>query len=283
MERKWKRALRRALTATGILGLLAATAINLRAEEAPAKDWSVAVGSDVFNKYVWRGILINNDPVAQPSATVSWKGLSLNVWGNVDMTDYMNDNVYGDANNDCGPGRLSEVDYTLSYTHAIGNLSLTGGYIYYQFTNQPLEDTQELFLTAALTDCVPFGIVPTLSLYKDIDQTDGLYANLGLSKAIALHDRVTLDLSAGLGWGNANNNEYYFFATADDNEVEQNAFLDASVGAKLTMTLTDSLSAAASVRYTDFVDQDVNDWCDRNALNSKSGQTVFGVNLTYTF
>ena len=44
-------------------------------------------GSVAFNsKYIWRGFRLDNDPVLQPSITISaFKGWALNVWANFDL------------------------------------------------------------------------------------------------------------------------------------------------------------------------------------------------------
>lgn len=59
-------------------------------------------------------MLQNADPVVQPSATITWNGFCLNVWGSIDTTPYgadTNDVPYADRQ-----GKFEEVDYTLSYS-----------------------------------------------------------------------------------------------------------------------------------------------------------------------
>lgn len=59
------------------------------------------MSADLQSRYVWRGqALGGNAPCLQPAATISWKGLSLDLWGSYSLnsTEYQ------------------ELDWTLSYT-----------------------------------------------------------------------------------------------------------------------------------------------------------------------
>ena len=77
-----------------VVGMLA-TGARAQEEAAAAagdeKPWSIDAALDYNSKYVWRGILVTDDPVLQPSITFAFKGFSLNIWANMDLTD-VNDN-----------------------------------------------------------------------------------------------------------------------------------------------------------------------------------------------
>ncbi len=63
--------------------------------------WSFSTAVDMQSRYVWRGQPLGGEgPSLQPGATVSYKGLSLGVWGayNVSLNDYQ------------------ELDWSVSYT-----------------------------------------------------------------------------------------------------------------------------------------------------------------------
>ena len=79
----------------------------------------------VLSAYIWRGYeQTRNSVVVQPSATVSYKGFSVNVWGNLDTKPYSAANAnYG--------AKYTETDYTVSYSKKFGILQVTPGYIYY--------------------------------------------------------------------------------------------------------------------------------------------------------
>jgi len=50
-------------------------------------DVTVAGTADFYNKYIWRGFLLDDDPVFQPSFTVSATGFAVSGWGNFDLDD----------------------------------------------------------------------------------------------------------------------------------------------------------------------------------------------------
>lgn len=79
-----------------ILSLMA-TSVNLFAEDE--NNFEADVNIDVISTYVWRGQKLD-DAAAQPSLTVSYRGLSLNAWGSASLV---------------GTG-YKEFDLTLAYT-----------------------------------------------------------------------------------------------------------------------------------------------------------------------
>jgi len=81
-------------------------------EDKPTGDATVAV----LSKYVWRGQeLSRNSVVVQPSATVGYKGFSVNVWGNLDTAPY-----YSGTDDISYSNNWTETDVTLSYSKTIG-------------------------------------------------------------------------------------------------------------------------------------------------------------------
>jgi uncharacterized protein (TIGR02001 family) len=148
-------------------------------------------GLDFYSRYIWRGFDLNpdNKPVLQPSVTYSFgdTGFSVNFWGSLSYEDK----------------GLNETDITLSYEFKqIKNISLSVGFIHYgwYFSDDfSFKDhtTQELYVSAGF-DKLP--LKPTLTLYYDINNGEGLYALLGIGHGIKVSDSVTLDLAASLGY-----------------------------------------------------------------------------------
>ncbi len=81
--------------------------------EAPM---TIETSADVgfASKYVWRGILLTDDAISQPSATFAANGISLNVWSSMDMTD-----VNGNDK------EVNELDYTLDYSFDVKSISIS--------------------------------------------------------------------------------------------------------------------------------------------------------------
>jgi uncharacterized protein (TIGR02001 family) len=288
MKREGKHGFTRLLTLVGA-GLVAVSTTHVRAEDsgtpaaagAPESESGFLSGfkarptfsltTDVVNQYVWRGMLQNADPVVQPSATITWNGFSLNVWGSIDPTHYgaeTSDTPYADRQ-----GEFEEVDYTLAYSHSFDAVKVGVGYICYTFPGSPWENTQEVFLSAALTK-VP--LTPTLAAYYDFDEAEGFYVNGSVSHSFTLvKDKLSLGLGAGLGWGDHNMNEFYY-------GVNQNAFSDASVSATLTWNVTSALTVSPYVRYSEIVDGALRD-VRQDLPDSSSAHTVVGIQVGYSF
>lgn len=212
----------------------------VQAQEAP--EVVLETGVDLVNKYVWRGQLLTDDPVVQPSVTLGYGDLSLNVWGSIDTTDV---NEMGGED-----WRLQEVDYTLSYAFApVDGVGMEAGLIYYDFPGTPFDSTQEVYLGMALED-VP--LTPSLTVYYDTDEVEGFYVSLGISHDVALTERLTAGVSAGLAWGDEDYNDAYFGVTDD-------GLNDLSVTASLDYALTSTVSVTGFVGYSELLDSDVED------------------------
>ena len=202
-----------------MVGLVAVTFGSIPAlaeEDAPSASADVAVLTD----YIWRGYHLSEDSIViQPSATVSYKGFSFNLWGNLDTDQYGMD----DSN-------FNETDMTLSYDWSFDTVSMGAGYIYYGLDG---EDTQEFYLTAAL-DTI---LAPSLSIYRDVDTFPGWYFNIGLSHSIAFSDDLALDLSAAFGYLDA---DYYDYS----------ALHDGNVSASMTFGVNKYISVTPMIAYS---------------------------------
>jgi uncharacterized protein (TIGR02001 family) len=224
-----------------ITGLAAVCAVmGLTQGSAQAGDpLSLDISADVATKYVWRGQLITDDPVLQPSATLSGYGFSANVWGNVDFTDV--------NETDGGSFNLREVDYTLSYGFSPSEgLDLEAGIIWYTFPGG--DSTGEVYGSVCLS-AVPLS--PTLAVYYDFDEVDGFYANLGVGHTFELTEKLGLSLGASLGWGDSDYHEFYF------GQAASSSLSDLLLSASLDYTLTERVSVSLYVAYSDLLDSDV--------------------------
>jgi len=145
-------------------------------EEEPKPTASVSV--DFLNQYVWRGYALSDAQkgmVIQPSVTASYRGFSLNVWGNFDTADR---NPVGPEN---GPA-WNETDITLSYTRElVKNLSGTLGVIYYALDK--VDDSFEVY--AGMSYTLPWFTVGVTG-YREISHYPGWWVMLDLSKNIKL-------------------------------------------------------------------------------------------------
>lgn len=232
-------------------------------EAAPSKDWSIGVSADGVSRYVWRGILINEDPVVQPSATLTWKGLSLNVWQSWDTTDQLNHK-----------GKVQETDYTLSYSKTVldGKLTLSGGAILYTFPDAGEYNTTELFASATVNTLLS----PTLAVYKDIDESEGVYITPSISHTITINDKTNVVLGASVGWGDSKNNAFYL---GNDGA----SLADYGLSAQLNYSVTPAFVISPYIKFSDFITGDIRETRDALSSNGKSEQVVVGIKAAYTF
>ena len=160
-------------------------------EEKPAMDATVSA----LNQYVWRGQeQTRNGVVIQPSLTASYKGFSINLWGNLDTNPYSRtDASYS--------GTWTETDFTLSYSKSFGIITAGAGYIYYGFSAPNAEapdpqDAQEIYASIGIITLLS----PTLTVYKEIDHYHQWYFLLGVSHLFKISDAVGLKLSASASY-----------------------------------------------------------------------------------
>ena len=122
------------LMAAALMGSLAMGSSVLAQEAAAtteASDVSVTLDVPVLSAYVWRGQLLVDDPVLQPSLTASKGGFAINWWGNFNLDD----NATGDD------FEFSEHDIGLSYgtTCPLTGADLTFGVVNYDFPNPAID------------------------------------------------------------------------------------------------------------------------------------------------
>ena len=233
-----------------MVGLVALTfgLVPASAEESPVSG-SADIG--LFSQYVWRGYAFSDDSIIiQPSATISYGGFGVNLWGNLD-TDYGDD------------ADFNETDMTLSYDWSYDTVSMGVGYIFYGLEG---EDSQELYFTVGF-DTI---LAPSITIYRDIDAFDGWYISLGVGHSIPLTDEVALDLSASLG--------YY-----DLDDVDYSELHDGSISASITYAVNDYISITPSLAYTFGLSGDAKDDLEAVSADGESDHFIGGVTCSIAF
>lgn len=163
---------------------------------ARSADVAGSASLGVSSKYVWRGITFTDGPVLQPGASAEVSGFTLGIWGNMDLDD---------ANS--LSGRFNEVDYTLDYAFAAGDkATVSVGAILYDFPNTTSAATTELYAKVGFS--APGD--PSVAIYKDVDEVDGLYVSLAGGYGVPIGGERTLDLGLSLGFGDSDHNAFYY-------------------------------------------------------------------------
>ena len=242
---------------------------------AMAKDVVISVETEalVVSKYIWRGLEVNEDPVLQPSLTVAYGGFSFNIWGNMDLTDFGEDECIYTSDCESRAGQFTEIDLTLDYSHSFDKFTLGGGIISYQFPNwDESEDTHEVYVAMSY-DCL---LAPALTIYYDFDEVDGFYANFSVGHSFAINDKVGVDLSGNIGYGDSDYNIAYF-------GVDDRALVDVNCSIALPFQVTDKITITPMLNLTSVVDSDLRDSVESNSCCDNETNIYGGVSVSFLF
>ena len=249
-----------------VAGLLPTT---LKAAEA-------SLDLPVNSAYVWRGQVYNDEPVFEPSLTVSTKyGLSFNTWANFNLTDSLGKDSEKEFN---------EVDLTVSYDVPVEVLDLTVGAVEYTYPHQTIQNddgsvratpgTREVFVTVGKED---LPLSPSASVYYDFDEVNGFYGLVSVSQGFEVTKELSVDATLSLGAANTDYNETYF-------GVDDNALNDGNVKVGASYTFSESISLGGYVMYTYLLDSSIRDAAkDNDAYFNKGDILSGGVSLGYNF
>ncbi|MBN2581969.1 MAG: MipA/OmpV family protein [Planctomycetes bacterium] len=239
----------------------AATAAEAPAEEATG-DWpSVSFDLTFNSKYVWRGMLLTDDPVFQPSVNVEWKGFTVNVWGNMDLTS-VNRNE----------GDFNEVDVSVDYSMSlVGPLGGSVGMVFYTFPNTRFASTTEFY--AGLNLDVPLS--PSVTAYFDVDEAEGVYLTTDIGHSFELPQLAeymtwSIDLSLGFGWGSGDYNNFYF-------GVDGSGWTDFHTSVGLPIGIGEHVTITPAISYYAVLDDAL------RAVVADDDNVVYGLSVTFSF
>lgn len=164
--------MRNTLTRTFSAALLTAALVVPGLAKAADGEASASVG--VYSNYVWRGLTLSDEMVAQPTVGLSYKGFGANLWSNYDIDTE----------------QLNETDFTLNYVGAAAKLGYDVGYIYYGFDG--FDDTQEIYLGLSYDVLLS----PSATLYWDFDEGEGGFLVLAVGHSFPVSETIAIDLGA---------------------------------------------------------------------------------------
>lgn len=242
---------------------------------ALAEESKVSVEAEVaaVSKYIWRGLEVNEEAVLQPSLTAAYGGFSFNVWGNMDLTDFGEDECIYTSDCESRAWQFTEIDLTLDYSHSFDKFTIGGGIIAYEFPNwEESEDTHEIYLAMSY-DCL---LQPALTIYYDFDEVDGFYANLSIGHSFSINDKLAIDLSSSIGYGDSDYNLAYF-------GVDDSALVDFNCSIALPFQVTDMIAITPLLSFTAVVDSDLQDNVESNSCCDNENNLYGGVAVSFSF
>lgn len=222
-----------------------------------AEKIDLSTSLDFCTDYVWRGLVINDEAVLQPSLAATHNvthigTFSFILWGNYDLTDY-----YGTQN------EFSEIDLIASYALPSGPLELEVGIIHYTFPNADFRATTEVYINAGC-ELKSLPLTFSLGLYYDFDEIDGLYISGKIMSHITLIPKLALEMALSAGYADSGYNLGYF-------NFDDSACVDSQASMRLTYTISDSFSLSAGGQYMSLLDSALKDSVPINNRNKLSG------------
>lgn len=219
-------------------------------ESAAAADSSEVAVSGALNlnfasKYIFRGVIVNDEPVFWPDASVGIGSdatgtLTASIWANMDLGDEFDNQ-----------GEFTEYDLILDYTKAIDIVSMSIGAIRYDFPNTELAHTTEVYGSVGLD--VP--LAPTFTAYYDVREVEGWYLNGSIGHSFEVSESVSLDLGLSAGWMDEDQAAGYFGAS-------DSGFSDITASAGLGFAINENTSASLSLNAVTVPDGDLRDTQD---------------------
>ena len=226
------------------------------------------ISADYYSKYIWRGQVLSERSVFQPAVSASTYGFTGTIWGNMNLTN--SDKIVPDNG-----GEFSEYDFILDYTAVVPGtekLNFSLGTIHYRFPNQVFHPTTEVYAGLSLPDIF---LSPSIKLYRDVEEIDGSYIQLGVGhtfeKIYTVNEKCYcgLQLGASVAWASANYNKGYF-------GVDSSKFNDLTLTAGLPFCIS-SWTVRPSINCATMLNDAIRQATD------KSDNLWFGVGLSTSF
>ena len=265
---------------TGIVLALLSVMIFAATDALAAGPVDVKAELGVQSKYVWRGYLQTDGPVLQPSVAVGLKGLNLGLWGTMDLSDESTTDTIKAM-------ETKEARFSLGYDRSIAVLNMSAGVIHYTYPYKAYKTaTTEIYAHAG--GSVPGH--PSITVYKDVDETKGLYGEITASQTIPVGLVLGIELSGGIGIGSKNFNDFYFNTDlkalpekiSDKKELKDDFTLsDIRFGIGAPIGIGNLVKIKPSVTYTGIINSAISD--NLKTADIEGQNVFFGITASVSF
>jgi hypothetical protein len=239
-----------------------ATAPELKEEEDKCPV-SLDLAFDFYSAYVWRGNIINDRPVWQPYAKLSYSlkdygSLWVSGWGNFDATDRNKHHTFAG---------LNEIDYTAGYTVTVQDFELEAGNIWYTYPKANGKDYGKTCAEAYgkvtyKNETVEKLFEPSVAVYRDYLDADGYYVALNLNREFEINDQLAVGGDLALGLADDDYLEYYYGDGADG------TFSDFTADVYATYKLNETFSITGKLAWTSLLGSDARDNVDADGTDT---------------
>jgi hypothetical protein len=205
---------------------------------------------DVYSAYVWRGVIITEEPVWQPNASLA---ANFGDYGSLSAALFANFNATTRANrNQCGG--LDEIDYVIGYEVDVSFLTLGIGHTWWTFPSVTdstyYSSSREINLSAEIDNDY---VVPFVEVNIDYAEAEGLYGLAGLRKEIQVVDQLMVGAEVSLGAGTNPYTDYYF------GNNSKTGLVDGNIALYTQFDITDNLYVGAKLVFTAVLDSELQD------------------------
>lgn len=244
---------------------------------------SVGLGVTAASQYNFRGIPNNENGVVQGEAIVDLPTkaetgtLRLRAWSNFDLTNDTGDAWFPDGHG----GEPSQIDLSAAYSERFQGFDMTFALVSYALQNPDdfalapsgeRGETKELvgeFGRSTVAD-----VYAKLALHKDIDESSGWYANLGLSRAFQVRENWAASTSVSLGYSDKRQSDWNY-------GLREAGLADLRVSALLSYLLDQNTEIVLGLNASKMLDSDLQDWFDLIGLESTNVWGSLGVVWSY--
>lgn len=208
---------------------------------ALAIEGTVDVG--VQSAFIWRGMVLNDKPVLQPSLTVSHGDFAAGAWFNLDLTDDWGHRF-----------EVNEADYWFAYTFETPKVDVTATGYSYTFPRTDVESTREIWVNATFKTLFS----PSITVVRDVDAIEGWYFLLTGTQPLGVlvsDDSEGLAVTVNVGHGTREYTRGYFPDHAGDHVTDFGARVDWPIrvgGGTLTFNAQYTAFATSGLEMPDF-------------------------------
>jgi len=203
------------------------------------------LGLEMSSSYVWRGINKSDDLVIAPTVAIEIDKpkISTRLWSNVNLSG-------------SDSGELTEVHFTADWLIEFRDFGITIGGIYYNYATNvkyasllhSIDDTAEAF--ARIEWLGGIDIIPSVTVYYDIDKVEGFYGEVGFEYAPPNYGNIEYGFSTSLGYASSDWNNYYF-------EINDSTFVNLNIKGYMRWPIDEHVFVTPYVAYSTVVDGDI--------------------------